>query len=240
MSSLAYFLLFLLILIPLLFLAYIFYTRLSAQRAGRSPPPFSSFIPFTKTRSHNYSSSPSSSSGGILSTIRSKISSFTGTSSSQRPGAYEQPLGSHPRRGRGLDPDGAWDTRVGDEADAYGSGGFYEEQELGLRSGGRYGGHGSELPDYGDEEMGRGRSVSRDGAPPGFIGGDQRGLDERYERQFGGAEEDPFGDQAERSELRGVSPRPETGAGKGHGQKGSESVQGDSPTERRSMFHENM
>ncbi len=135
-----------------------------------------------------------------------------------------------------MDPDGAWDTRVGDEADAYGSGGYYEEQELGTRTG--KGQQGAALPDYGDEEMGRGRSVSRDGPPPsGFIGGDQRGLDRRYDEATGG--QNPFGDQAERSQLRGVGAAPKSG-GKGHMHRASESIQGDSPTERRSMFHENM
>lgn len=227
MSRLGYFFLFLVILIPLAALAYIFYARIQAQRAGRSPPSFASFIPFRNQQSSGYSSS---SSGGIIGTIRSKFQSLTG-GSSRRTGAYEQPLGSG--RGRGLDPDGAWDTRVGDEADAYGSGGYYEEQELGLRTGG----HGGALPDYGDEEMGRGRSISRDGPPGGFIGGDQRGLDKRYDEATGGT--NPFGDQAERSELRRVSPRPMKGE-KGHKQQASESIQGDSPTERRSMFHENM
>ncbi|KAI4182550.1 MAG: hypothetical protein L6R41_005915 [Letrouitia leprolyta] len=234
MSGLGIFLLFLLILLPLAFLAYIFYTRIQAQRAGRPPPSFASFIPFRNRQSQNYSSS--SRSGGILSTIRTKFHSLT--SSRRSGGAYEQPFGSS--RGRGLDPDGAWDARVGDEADAYGSGGFYEEQELGLRTGG-YGGHGTELPDYGDEEMGRGRSISRDAPPPssGFIGGDQKGLDQRYDEAIGGGRENPFGDQAERSGLRGVSPRPADG-GRGQKQQGGGSVHGDSPTERRSMFHENM
>lgn len=126
---------------------------------------------------------------------------------------------------------------MGDEADAYGSGGYYEEQELGgLRTGGGYGGHGRELPDYGDEEMGRGRSISRDG--PGFIGGSQGGLDQRYEEERG--KENPFGDQAERSSMRAGSARRPVNATDGHGKQGSESIQGDSPTERRSMFHENM
>ncbi|KAI4141700.1 MAG: hypothetical protein L6R39_005223 [Caloplaca ligustica] len=227
MSALWYFFLLLIIVFAGTAAGYIFITRIQAQRAGRPPPPFSSFIPF-RSRSQNYSSS--SSSGGVFGNIRRKFHSLTG--GSQRPGAYEQPLGSG--RGRGLDPDGAWDSRVGDEADAYGSGGYYEEQELGLRSGA----HRTELPEYGDEEMGRGRSISRD-APPGggFIGGDQRGLDKRYDEVTKG--ENPFGDRAERSALRGVSPRP-AGGEKGHKQQGSASVQGDSPTERRSMFHENM
>ncbi|KAL9010045.1 MAG: hypothetical protein Q9173_004977 [Seirophora scorigena] len=232
MSSLGYFFLFLVILIPLAAAAYIFYARLQAQRAGRPPPSLSSFIPFrNRNRGSQNHSSSSSFSGGIFGAVHSKFQSLTG-SGSQRGGAYERPLGS--QRNRGLDPDGAWDARVGDEADAYGSGGYYEEQELGLRSGG----HGTDLPSYGDEEMGRGRSISRDG-PPGtaFIGGDQRGLDRRYEEVTHG--EDPFGDHAERSQLKGSSARPAVRE-KGRQQQGSGGLEGDSPTERRSVFHENM
>ena len=158
--------------------------------------------------------------------------------SGSRSGAYEQPLGPGARRG--LDPDEAWDARVGAEADGYGAGGYYEEQELGLRppasgayAGGGYGGGSQALPDYGEE---RGRSISRAGIP--HIGGGQKGLDERYDEEMG--HEDPFGDEAERSELRGVSPRPHE-EGKGHAKQGSGGgPQDDSPTERRSMFHENV
>ncbi|KAI4257951.1 MAG: hypothetical protein L6R42_005378 [Xanthoria sp. 1 TBL-2021] len=229
MSGLGYFFLFLIVLIPLAIIAYILYTRITAQRAGRQTPPLSSYIPFRNSNRQNYSSS---SSGGILNTVRSKIQSLSG-GGSHRTGAYEQPLGTG--RGRGLDPDGAWDARVGDEADAYGSGGYYEEQELGLRTGGGYGGHGTELPDYGNEEMGRGRSISRD--EPGFIGGSQGGLDQRYDEET--RRENPFGDQAERSSMRGVSPRP-ANVETGYKKQAAASIEGDSPTERRSMFHENM
>lgn len=140
-----------------------------------------------------------------------------------------------------MDPDEAWDSRVGAEADGYGAGGYYEEQELGLRppgggpyGGSGYGGQGQALPEYGEERE-RGRSLSREGP---YIGGTQRGLDERYDQEM---ENDPFGDEAERSELRGVSPRPHEDGGKGHGKQGSGGgVQDDSPTERKSMFHENV
>ena len=125
---------------------------------------------------------------------------------------------------------------MGAEADGYGAGGFYEEQELGLHppaagntsyAGGGYGvqhnvpQHGAEVP--------RGRSLSRDEGP--------------YTQQHG--DENPFGDEAERSELRGVSPRPHVegepeGEAKAHAKKGSLEANDTSPTERRSMFHENV
>lgn len=165
--------------------------------------------------------------------MKSKIQS-----SGSRSGAYEQPHGAGARRG--LDPDEAWDARVGAEADGYGPGGYGEEQELGLRppasgayAGGGYGGGGQALPDYGEE---RGRSISRTGDV--HIGGGPKGLDERYDEEMG--HDDPFGDEAERSELRGVSPRPHE-EGKGHAtQTSGGGSHENSPTERRSMFHENV
>lgn len=141
---------------------------------------------------------------------------------------------------------------MGDEADAYGHGGYYEEQELGLHppSGGGYsgGGYGAShahegegvLPGYGEEvEMERGRSRSRD---EGFIGGGQRGLDVRYDEEMvtGGKEKNPFGDEAERSRLRGMSPRQVELDGRGGGGGKTGGKTDDSPTERKSMFHENM
>ena len=222
------------------------FTRIRAQRAGLPPPPLSSYNPFAKKDRHteNY---PASS--GIVGWAKSKFQSLRGSGSGSRSGAYEQPLAGGGGR-RGLDPDEAWDARVGAEADGYGAGGYYEEQELGLRppgtgsgpyAGGGYGPHGQALPEYG-ADVPRGRSLSRDEGP--YIGGGQRGLDERYDQEMD--HHDPFGDGAERSELRGVSPRPhEEDERKGHAKGGSGGgQQGDSPTEthseRRSMFHENV
>lgn len=127
---------------------------------------------------------------------------------------------------------------MGTEADGYGGGGFYEEQELGLHppaagntsyAGGGYGAQ-HDVPQY-EAEAPRGRSLSRNEGP--------------YNPQHG--DEDPFGDEAERSELRGVSPRPhEEGQaeaeaeGKVHAKKGSLEANDTSPTERRSIFHESV
>jgi hypothetical protein len=157
-------------------------------------------------------------------------------------GAYEEPL-SNVRGGRGgnrgfgpLDPDDAWDTRVGTEADAYGPGGYDEEHEVGL--------HRDVDTSYGAQ--GRGGAASQ---PEPFIGGSQKGLDRRYDEEVHGGEEErgrtggnPFDDDAEASNvsLRGVSPRPveaSLGAKKGH--KSQDSLD-DSTTERRSMFRENV
>ena len=139
-----------------------------------------------------------------------------------------------------LDPDEAWDARVGNEAD-YG-GGYYEEQELGgldePGSAGPYGGsnYGHGNVGVGGIEAGRGRSRDR-----------HREVDARYEEEMhGGARsgrQDPFGDHAERSDvsLRGVSPRPvlDTKGHKTNQSLGAHSID-DSPNERRSAFQEQM
>ena len=154
-----------------------------------------------------------------------------------------------------MDPDEAWDTRVGNEADAFGAGapgGYYEEQELGLaptpRLDNPYGNHGgAAMPAYGEGVDARGRSKSRD--PPGVLGGPQE-LDTRYDQEMGARtnqpkravdSNNPFSDANEAPSLRGVSPRPmlDSNAAEGVKGKGGES-QEESPTERRSMFRESL
>lgn len=212
---------------------YIFFTRFRAQRAGLPLPPLSSLNPFSHRHSHSqHHSAPSE----VIGWIQSKFQ-FLG--SSKKGGVYQQPLSVHGRSG--LDPDEAWDARVGNEADGYGAGGYYEEQELelhpqagsGAYSGGGYGERprALDLPEYG-EEIERGRSLSRDGERN--IGGGQRGLDERYDQEMGS--KNPFGDDAEHSDLKRVSPSPFESDRRGHSKKDS----GDSPTERRSVFRENV
>ena len=223
----------LILLIPLAAATFVLYSRIRAQRAGLPPPPLSSYNPFaTRIRpSQNYPA-PS----GLIGWVRSKFQSLRGSRSR---GAYEEPLG---RRGaRGLDPDEAWDARVGNEADGYGAGGYYEEQELEFQpslGGQSYAGSGygerhcQVLPTYGSEEIRRGRSKNRAGES--HIGGTDQGLDQRYDEEMGRG--DPFGDDAERSNLRGLSPRPMEDDDRGHKKTDS----GDSATERKSIFRENM
>ena len=142
--------------------------------------------------------------------------------------------------------------------------GYYEEQELGLQDPGQgpyggsgYGGGGGRDVGVGvgGIEEGRGRSVSR-----------QRELDARYEQEMhGGAgglrlqqqqqhqhqlATNPFGDQAEASSLRSVSPRPQvetrsarrgvSAHNRGQSSLGTMGSAEDSPTERRSMFREDV
>ncbi len=253
MSGIGIFFLVLIILIIVASVAWIIFTQLRARRQGLPAPSLSSYNPFAnRSSSRNY---PSSSPSGIVGWFSAKFQALKNRRTAG--GAYEEPLGGsggggaagRGRRGFGpLDPDEAWDTRVGPEADAYGPGGFYEEQELGLHPAAPYSASGyggaspglaPSLPEYGDEDAARGRS--RGSEPGTYIGGSQRGLDERYDQEMGkGPRDDPFGDAAEASDLRGVSPRPVERGATGHARKSSSGGHDDSPTERKSMFRENM
>lgn len=224
--------------------AWIVYSHLRARRLGLPQPTLQSYNPFNGSASQRYGA-PGPAPGGIVGWVNDKVRAFKNRNNRSAGGAYEEPLSSAVRgrasnRGFGpLDPDEAWDARVGTEADAYGPGGYYEEQELGLHSGQTAGlapTPGAAPPGYG--EGSRGRSLSREPEP--YIGGSQAGLDRRYDEEMGRKPAaNPFDDSAEASNvsLRGLSPRPVVDALKGHA-KGQESV--DSLTERRSMFRENM
>lgn len=231
-------------------------THLRARRLGLPPPTLGSYFSRggASSNARNY---PTGSKGGVMGWISDKFNAVKNRRTAG--GAYEEPLGGYgggsgagggrrSNRGLGaLDPDEAWDTRVGTEADNYGPGGYYEEQELGLHGGGGYGGQtsgtaGATLPSYGDDDAPRGRSRSRE--PQAFIGGSPGGLDDRYDEEMGGkpAAANPFGDQAESSNmsLRGVSPRPMDSEGHQQQQQQQQGGKDISPTERRSMFRENM
>ncbi|KAI5360838.1 hypothetical protein Slin15195_G087540 [Septoria linicola] len=214
------------------------YTRWRANRLGLPPPPLN---PFAKRRDDATYRAPSPRAGGLQGWIADKWNALQNKRTAG--GAYESTgyggarSGGAGRRGFGpLDPDEAWDARVDNEAS-----GYYEEQELGLQdpNQGPYGGHGyaeNTNLGVGGIEAGRGRSKSR-----------QRELDDRYDDEVhggGSSTLNPFGDDAEHSNMRGMSPRPDTdrttsyhGSTKsGHQKKGSD----DSPTERRSMFTEDV
>ncbi|KAK7712720.1 hypothetical protein SLS57_007673 [Botryosphaeria dothidea] len=218
--------------------AWIAYTRIRAKRLGLPPPPLNPFARGSRSSAGATGAFPAPAPSGIVGWVNDKMSSLRhGRNKNSRyaAGAYEEAgMGGGttstrgaPRRGT-LDPDEAWDARVGNEAD-YGYG-YEEEQELGLREPTPYGGsagmyaappHSAALSGAGGSERGRSRT---------------RELDERYEEEMGrsgGTRENPFGDNAERSDLRGVSPRPmDSGAKRGGGS---------SPTEsRRSLFREDV
>lgn len=206
--------------------------------------PAPSLNPFTRgRRQQNAYVAPSAATGGIGGWIKDKVGALRGGGRSSG-GAYERSggYGRDSHRGFGpLDPDEAWDTRVGNEAD-YGVGrdGYYEEQELGSPdpSSGSYGGHG-----YGGGSIGvggieetRGRAASR-----------QRELDSRYDEEMHAT--NPFGDDtAERSNLKANSSRPNVDTSVGassqrpphHKNQSLGAQSADSPSERRSIFREDM
>ncbi|OAA65719.1 hypothetical protein SPI_02506 [Niveomyces insectorum RCEF 264] len=243
---------------------WVLFARFRAQRLGLPPPSWSSFVPFSSSSRSSYGVQPAP--GGVGGWINDRWRRFKNRNNRTAVGAYEGAgglgagRGGPTRRGFGpLDPDDAWDARVGAEADAY----YYnEEQELGLHPGqgsvqsqpggsnrlnvgnntGYVGAGGSSYDmnlaaDVGvasadrleDEEV-RGRTRGR--SPQGGLGA-------------GGP--NPFDDDADPSNisLRGVSPRPivdtastasrVVGDATSHGND-----KADSPTERRSMFRENV
>ncbi|XXG98531.1 hypothetical protein Hte_004855 [Hypoxylon texense] len=241
---------------------WIVFTQLRARRLGLPAPPISSYIPFYRSApSPSYGPQPAP--GGVRGWIGDRwrgLRSGAGAGNRSAAGAYERPS----RRGFGaLDPDEAWDARVGHEADAYYGYGAYEEQELGVRNGAAtahgqgqgqgqqhqqqyaggdtaYSGGGySNVNLSGGAEGQRGRTVSRDiggglSAGGGGVGGGRNPFDD---------------DAAEPSNisLRGVSPRPiDTSVGGAAKARGVQNVQQggtqhESPTsERRSIFRENV
>jgi hypothetical protein len=217
--------------------SWIIYVHLRARRLGLPPPTFSSYNPFAQPSSY---SGPRPAPGGIVGWVNDRIRAFKNRNRVAG-GAYEEPLSSNVR-GRGanrgfgaLDPDDAWDARVGTEADAYGPGG-YEEQELGLTGGDTaYGGAGSAATE-------RGRAISREPEP--YVGGSKAGMDRRYDEEMGKRpSHNPFDDdhaEASNISLRGVSPRPIDTSSSEPGKGKKKDTGGDSPTERRSMFQEQM
>lgn len=226
MNGVASFFIIVIIIILLGAICYIVFTHLRARRLGLPPPAISSYNPFA---SSNYGG------GGVGGFFNSKISAFKNRNNRSQTGGYEEPLSSNVR-GRGargfgpLDPDDAWDARVGSEADAYGP---YEEEHLAHDDGGYHNVGAASAPGYNSERMPE---------PEPYIGGSQAGLDRRYDEEMGRVpSRNPFGDEAEQSNLggssrmRGISPRP---IDTGHR---AEVNLEDSPTEsRKSMFHENV
>ncbi|KAI9720125.1 MAG: acid phosphatase pho5 [Chrysothrix sp. TS-e1954] len=259
------------VVIILSLFALYFLRRRRAHNLGEAPP---SFLPVSNpfarrpAYSRNYPAR-----GGVLGWAGSQWRKVRSGRTAR--GAYEGTSnvpgggGGAPGRTRSgrfqaLDPDEAWDSRVGGEADVYGDpshtayagaggqGGYYEEQELGLAHHQRgqsevYG----YAPARGLDEDEHGGAVSGGGVARG-----KSVLDERYDEEMhdgdrgrGRLGHDPFGDAtAERSSMRGVSPRPmevDTGYG-GAGNRASRGTEvsreslDESPTERRSVFREDV
>lgn len=232
---------FLIILLVLALASYggwVLWSRLQANRLGLPPP---SLNPFSSVRSTgggaNY---PAPAPAGIRGWFDAQIRKFKNRNNRYATGAYEETgygAGSAFRGGHRLDPDEAWDARVGNEA-------HYEEQELGLHDPVRPGdstymgsrdayGYGAPSPGFPATEPERGRSRTRE-------------YDDGASSLHAESARDPFGDEHAASSLRGVSPRPldqdtsyggaaasagAAGPAKAHKKQGSLD---DSATERRS------
>ncbi|KAM7191041.1 hypothetical protein V8F20_009473 [Naviculisporaceae sp. PSN 640] len=223
---------------------WIVFTRIRAQRLGLPPPSFQSYIPFLGSSSPYGPPQPRT--GGIVGWFNDRIRSIKNRNNRTAAGAYEGQSSSSAaagRRGFGpLDPDDAWDSRVDHEAHGYGPAGYYEEQELGLAShhhdtsydgggGGSYPMNLAAAPGVQPPAAGFGGNRNQD---------EERGRPRSREPGAGGLAPNPFDDDAEPSNLslRGVSPRPiDTGVG---GKSSGGAKDDDSPSERKSVFREDV
>ncbi|OAA44415.1 hypothetical protein NOR_04143 [Metarhizium rileyi] len=216
-------------IVVLLFVAVVgwaVFTKMCARRLGLTPPTLSTYLPWK--RSETQYGPPQPAPGGVVGWFNDQVRKVKNRNSRSAAGAYERPFqgGNTGPRGFGpLDPDEAWDARVGHEADGYG---YYEEQELGRHGNTEYSGGGS-------------YNMNLAVAPGAKYDEEERGR--RTERSGASQNKNPFDDDAG-SSLRGVSPRPigiDTAAAQRHKTKPGEADSADSsPTERRSVFRENV
>ncbi|QUC16694.1 uncharacterized protein UV8b_00935 [Ustilaginoidea virens] len=215
-------------------IGWVVFTQMRARRLGLPSPTLSSYLPWKRNESPYGPPQPAP--GGIVGWVNDQVRKVKIRKNRSATGAYEPtPLHGAAGARRGfdpLDPDEAWDTRVGHEADGYG---YPEEREFDRRGQTEYGGAGggsysmnlaaTPVPDEDDEERGR----------PGRL-------------SVGSVGRNPFDDDAV-SSLRGVSPRPietyETAAAPGlQAKRGSADADAasarNSPTDRRFAFRENV
>ncbi|KAH7133498.1 histidine phosphatase superfamily [Dactylonectria macrodidyma] len=213
-------------------IGWIVFTQLRARRLGLPPPSLASYLPWHKE--DNPYGPPRPAPGGIVGWFNDKIRKFKNRNNRSAAGAYEQDQGDGTRGRRGfgpLDPDEAWDTRVGPGADSYG----YDEEELG---GGRDG-RGTE---YGGASYRMNVATPPSSGARGLRGDDEEDRGRRASRSPGSGPggRNPFDDDAAMS-LRGVSPRPiDTDLPAKQKRHDDPDSAGSSPTERRSVFRENM
>ncbi|CCU83185.1 hypothetical protein BGHDH14_bgh02393 [Blumeria hordei DH14] len=171
---------------------WIIYTHVQARRLGLPQPTLSSHLPF-----RNQSSSPGSGGFGekVVGWVQDKVHVFRRRKTQAGAEGYAEPLSRSGRGGvnnRGfgpLDPDDAWDTRVGTEADLYGPSGYHEEHELNA--------HFTSGSPPGYEE---GRRSDFIGASDVFIRASDAGLDRRFNDDIAPSP-DPFSDSAKLSDI---------------------------------------
>ncbi|KAL2024541.1 hypothetical protein VTK56DRAFT_7584 [Thermocarpiscus australiensis] len=199
-------------------IGWVVFTRVRAQRLGLPPPPLKSYFPFLHSASPSYGPSPAP--GGLFGWINDRIRLFRYRNTRTATGAYEGSSynagysSTTTRGGFGpLDPDDAWDARVGHGPDGYHP--YEEERELGLVAP-PAGGFGHGQPQDQAHPQGEGYQMNEPVGP----GEEAEEEEERRGRtrsrsparghQGGANTGNPFADDAEPSNvsLRGVSPRP--------------------------------
>ena len=214
------FFLFIILLFLALGGAWVIYTQVRARRAGLPPPSWRAYIPFTSSSStYRDSSFPSPRRGGVVGWFKDKFSRARNQRTHR--GAYEDMETGRTGYGRN-EHDEVWDSRGPADDTAYGHGGgqrgYDDEHDFEFQ------------PTLRDspyrhtyEEPERGRSRSRDMPPEARDGFQSKPLD------------NPFGDNAESSELRNVSPRPDANRQSGRRRSTSTSSKG-----KRSAFQEDL
>ncbi|EMR64782.1 hypothetical protein UCREL1_8251 [Eutypa lata UCREL1] len=147
---------------------WVVFTQLRARRLGLPAPSWSSYNPFSGSDRSSPYGPPTPAPGGIRGWFSDKFSALRGSGSGNR--NARSAAGAYERRGFGpLDPDEAWDARVGHEAELGGYTAGYD-QELG--SSGIHNNNGNAR--YG----GGGGAATAGGGGGGFGGaGSGRGFD---------------------------------------------------------------
>ncbi|KAI2635070.1 hypothetical protein GGS21DRAFT_516680 [Xylaria nigripes] len=222
----------LIVLVVVAAIGWIIFTQLRARRLGLPSPPLSSYVPFASSSHRSTFGSQQSGAGGIRGWINDRFRSFKNPRSAA--GAYE-PSAPAGRRGFGpLDPDEAWDARVGHET--YGVGAY--DQELEDRGhhndlGGSYSGSGYHMNlAGGDADENRGRKTDPRSS----------NLNVSASTSYPGVQRNPFDDAAaepSNMSMRGVSPRPMVDTSRATS-GGPTHESPTSPAERRSVFRENV
>lgn len=178
-------------------------SRLTLISPQLPPPSFASYLPWHKD-SNPFGPSSGSGSGGVMGWFNDKVRKFKNRNNRSAAGSYEPSYagaGADQQRSfGGLDPDEAWDSRVGHGPDAYAE-------------------YGEELHDGPSHTSHGGNSYSMNlASAPGAHADDYDHEDEHRGRTP--AKKNPFDDENAAESLRGVSPRPLDG-GAGHSNRQS-------------------
>lgn len=206
------------------------YTHIRARSLGLPPPALSSYNPFNhndKLRKFNATRD------GVFDWVKGKFNLFKHRDNHSTTQGFAGSRGINSRNRTKnhafspLDPDEAWDTRVGTEADGYSPMGYYERQEYGLHQT-------TKTPPRYEQDRERSRNEQSDS----HIGSSQAGLKMMYDEETGKAE-NPFVDASELTILSPKDTNPRQGMAS-HEQGYSRNDNVDTSSHRRSLFKENM